>query len=309
MIIVRSTAPVEDVAPVVFNDGPLTAPLRWRWLAPWLDRGWDLTDLTSPVLKLRGATGTGQVDPEHRWAQAAQLDGADWGGMRIGIGEATLPLQVRGVDSADFLAHHDLFMASLDPERVGVLEVQRPDGQTRRQLCRYESGGDAPIVLDPVMQHRVRYDITWALADPYWTGDPIVARFNFELPPPFFPGPPFVLGSSSSLNRAQVTNPGDVAAHATVRVNGPFTGFEIGIGTSRVTYGRRAVAGEWVEIDLRPRRLTVLDQAGVDRWDDVTDFAAPALPPGTSDLVTTVNGAGPGSGVVVSFTPRYRRAF
>lgn len=311
MIIVRATGleVVEEPAPVVFNDGPATASLSWRWLAPWLDLGWDLTDLTSPVLKLRGATGTGQVDPEHRWSEAAQLDGADWEDAHVGIGEVTLPLQVRGHDSADFLVQHDLFARSMDPKREGILQVRRPDGQWRQQLCRYAAGFDAPIVLDPVMQHRARYDITWATADPYWTGEPVITPFEYDDAPPFFPGPPFTLAPSVSLDRAEVVNPGDVPSHAVVRVNGPFSGFSVGVGAARVAVTRTAAAGEWVEVDMRPRRLTVVDQSGVDRWDDVDDFAAPPIPPGTSELTTTVLGSSPGSSVVVSFTPRYWRAW
>jgi hypothetical protein len=309
--VILVTVPVVDAGneePRV-ETGPATNALSWTWTAPWLDRTYNLTDLTSPVLKLRGATGTGQADPTHWWSEAPTIDGSEWEGSRTGRGSVFLPLQVTGFDTADFMTNHDAFVATLDPKREGLIRVTRPDGTWREASCRYESGADLPITLDPVMACRAVYGITWATADPYWRGEEIIARFENETPPPFFPFPPLVLASGQSLANAPVTNPGEVAAYPVWRIEGPFSSFSVGVGDSLAEMTLAKVTGQWVEIDMNPRRGTFRDETGADVGDYVTEWNFEAIPPGTTQLTTVVNGSGVDTAVTLTFTPRYRRAW
>jgi len=309
MIIVVAAPAAGEVVPVV--DGPQVAveALSWTWTAPWLNRSWNLTDLSSPVLKLRGATGTGQADPTHWWSEAPTIDGSQWEGARIGRGQVFLPLEVHAADSATFLVEHEAFMQSLKPRQQGVLRVSRPDGQWREIGCRYESGADLAIELDPVKSHRAVYGITWATPDPYWSGAPVSVTFVQPVATTFFPGPPFTIGAGSSLNSATVTNPGDEDAYPVWRITGPFTSFTVGVGAAVVSMTRTVTAGGWIEIDMTPRALTIVDNAGVDRWDDVTAVEFAPIPPGEVDLVTTMVGSFAGSAASLTFTPRYGRGW
>jgi hypothetical protein len=268
-----------------------------------------LTNPASPVLKLRGATGTGQAPVEHWWTDAAQLDGSEWDGARIARGSVFLPLRVSGHDSMDFIDKHTAFKRSLDPSQLGSLRVSRPDGTSRTIACRYESGADSAIELDPVMMCRAVYGVTWANAEPFWSGEPVVKEFAYAAASSFFPGPPFTLASASTLASATVVNPGDVEAYPVWRVTGPFTGFEVGVGASVVAITLTRTAGQWVEIDMNPRRLTIVDNAGTRRWDAATEAVFEPIPPGEVALTTQVDDPDVGTKVTLSFTPRYREAW
>jgi hypothetical protein len=310
MIIVTRPGEQAEAAGETTTSGPLTQALSWRWDAPWLGESWDLTDRSSPVVKLSGALGTGQADPQHYWGTTSAIDGSTWDGARVNAGQIFLPIMVHAVDTAAFLVEHDRFIASLNPLQVGRITVTRPDGTTRSIDCRYTSGADAAMQLDPVMRCLATYGITWTTPDPYWSGAPIVMEYPYELPGgPFFPGPPFELSSTNTTNSAEVTNPGDVDSHATWRVYGPCTGFTVGIGDSLVSVVRSITAGHWIEVDLHPLRLTVVDDTGTDRWANVTQFARAPIPPGTTQLTTDLDGASAGASVRLSLTPRYRRAW
>lgn len=302
--------PGEPQAPVIVGPpAPFTSPLSWEWTS-WTGESWTLTDLASPVLKLRGATGAGPGNPEHWWADAPYIDGSTWEGTRIPRGSVFLPLMVRGKDSNEFLANHSAFMRSLDPRQQGWLRVSRPDGESRTIGCRYESGGDLAMELDPVVTLSATYGITWVTADPYWQGEPVVLEFDYTDPVPLFPGPPFVINPSRSLVSATYSNPGDVPSYPVWRVQGPFDSFTVGVGSSVVSMALVKDENGWVEIDTNPSKRTMLDESGNDCWLYATaaDFAS--IDPGKDvKLTTTLINAGPGASVTLTFVPRYRSAW
>lgn len=289
---------------------PETSPLAWTWDAPWLGTSWDLTDFSSPVIKLRGVTGAGGAAPEHWWSEAPTIDGADWGGFRTPRGELFLPLMVQGQSSQDFLVQHRLFRSSLSPAREGILSVVQPDGETRWINCRYVSGADSPVTLDPVAACRATYGITWS-TDPFWNGDPVSASFVNDPGAPFFPGPPFSLGKGLTITDASVTNPGDIEAFPVWRVWGPYTGFTVGVGANVVTMSLSRSAGQYVDVDTRPGFKTIIDASGVNRFGAATTVKMNhSIKPGRDvPLFVTVTGAGVGSQVDLSFTPRYWSAW
>lgn len=319
MIIVDPTIvqpPVDGGGGVVVGPPAVfTAPLSWEWTS-WTGDVWNLTDLASPVLKLRGATGAGPGNPEHWWADAPYVDGSSWEGARIPRGSVFLPLMVRGKDSNEFLANHSAFMRSLDPRQEGWLRVTRPDGESRTIGCRYESGGDLAMELDPVVTLSATYGITWATADPYWQGEPIILDFGYTDPAPLFPGPPFVINRARSLASATYSNPGDVASFPVWRITGPFDSFSVGFAATATTKARlismdvAKPADGWVEIDTNPSELSMFDEDGQDMWLSATDADFAPLEPGQDvKLTTTLANAGPGASVTLTFTPRYRSAW
>lgn len=283
-----------------------TAPLAWTWIGPD-GTEWNLTDRTSPVLKLRGATGVGLGTPEHVWVDSPTLDGSTWDGVRIPRGEVFLPLMVRGTDSLDFLRKHGEFLRSLNPREWGTLRVDRPDGESRYIKCRYQGGADTPIDLDPVKVARATYGITWATEEPYWTGEPIEVRIENPTDLPLFPGPPFNINSAQTFASARFTNPGDSDSSAAWRINGPFTGFSVGLGESLVTMALTKTVGGWIDIAGQPGAYGyITDETGADRWLSASAVSFATIPPGVNvPLSVAVQGASDTSLVQMWFTPRY----
>lgn len=309
MILVTTTAPV-DAPPVEETPPEVTSSqMTWTWSADWLDRSWDLTDVSSSVVKLAGATGIGQVDSTHWWSDAPTVDGSHWEGLNTPRGSVFVPLLVQGDTFETFYAEHTAFMRSLDPRREGTLRITRADGRWREIGCRYTSGGDMTADYDVTASLAATYGITWATADPYWRGEEVVARFANSAGGPFFPGPPFTITPGLNLQDPTIVNPGDLDAYPVWRIEGPFTAFSVGVGDSLVEMTLTRSAGQYVEIDMHPRKLTIRDQAGVDRWDNVTEVSFSSIPSGQTTLTTNVTGAGTASAITLTFTPKYRRAW
>lgn len=305
-----ATTPVEETPelPRPRRPVPEVEALSWRWTTP-SGEVWELTDWRSQIIKLKGATGAGQSPVEHWWQDSPSIPGSTWNGSRVARGQVFLPLLLRAASSLEFLAVHERFMAALDPQGESVIRVTHPGGSWRETRCRYESGADMAIDIDPVKSRQARYGITWAQPLPFWLGEPVSAEFVYSAGGAFFPGPPFLLLPSEVLGSAQVTNPGHVEAYPVWRINGPFTSFSLGVGAAQVSGTLTKAAGQWVEIDTDPRALTVLDESGTDRWTSLTAATFDGIPPGLSDLVTSLAGAGAGSSIELEFTPRYRSAW
>lgn len=291
---------------------PERTGLRLSWTAPWLGRTWELSDCDAPVYRVLGPVSNGLTDPSHQWLTAAKINGSLWQDHRVDVARETHLVGIETTTTAEFAVEHAAVMAWADPTREGLLRWTRPDGTWRELACRYESGlGLSSWEGDPFEQCRALYPVTWVAADPFWAGPPMVLSFPYEVASSFFPGPPFTFAAASSLNSSQVDNPGDVPSYALWRVTGPFSSFTVGVGDALVQMAVSKAAGQWVEIDMRPGVYTMLDETGADMWDFQSEAAFEPIPPGVSDLTTSVSGSnlGPTSGVTLSFTPRYRSAF
>lgn len=301
----------EQVEALAIEDEAIPEPIpatTLEWSVPWMGRTWNLTDPASPVFKMEGWKGLEGAAYDHWYSTAPTLDGATWGGMRVERGEVSGPVFVSGPDLATFLAEHALFLRSLNPAREGYLRRVRPDGDYRQIACR----SDAPPVRasdrDMLVDLFVTYGLTFS-TDPYWQGPAVERLFEYEVGVPFFPGPPFTLGKNFSIEDATITNPGDVEAFPTWRVTAPFTAFQVGVGGALVKATLTKATG-YVDIDMNPDRLTVTDEAGVDRWSSLTDAAFTSIPPGDElPLALSVTGAAVGSSVRLAFVPRYWSAW
>ena len=290
IIISQAAAPVTDRKPALQRVG--RRPRLRIWWESWAGEVWEISNTSAALFALQGAAGFGLPDVDHQVSESALLDGATWGGVTTAAQEPMIPLRVEGPTTTEFLALHDAVMRALEPTRESWVTVERPDGQSRRSAFRYKAGGDAPLELDPVEVRRATYGITWLRTDPLWQGEPVEVSFSADVvarrSPP---SPPHFLRNSRSLARSTMTNPGDVGTHTVVRVEGPFSGFTIGIGDAVTTATMTKAAGQWVEIDMRPR-ANITDNTGTDRGSAamIVDMA-PELPPGDTELVTVVEDA------------------
>lgn len=303
MILLTDNGPVEVVEP----DAPAGAEPAPQLGFTWTGGdgvGWDL--VRGPAWILSGARGFGMPTPQH-WVSQSLLDGGDWNDLRFPPRDVYMPVELR---ASDIIETDRSFFAGLNPRTEGALRVTRPDGTWRELWCRYTEGADGEYELDPMLAGSLVYPIRLIAADPFWRGSPVADRFAYpSATPSFFSGPPFRLAPSNVLGESTVTNAGDVDAYPVARVEGPFTGFSVGVGDALVTMTLTKAAGEWVEIDGNRDRLTILDEQGTDLWDVASDVAFAPIPPGEVTLTTVVSGAAPGTAVTVSFTPRFFRAW
>lgn len=306
-------------------DGPTrqVGTLGYRWRG-WSGQEWDLVDPNSKVAKVRGATGFGFAEVVHAYDDAPAIPGSVWGGSRDSRGTLFLPIVVRGDDSADFLAVHRAFCDTLDPDTEGILVVTTPAGDERWARCRYASGLDSPVDIDPVASCKVAYPVGWDRADPYWLGETVTATFTEDPADVGGGGPPFfsaagassvvTIASSNTLSEGTVSNPGQVRAFPRWRVVGPCTGFTVGVGdgptAAVVAMTASLTADQFIDIDMDPRRLTVVDHTGTSRLADATALRFAAIPPGDDiPLTMVIAGGGAGSSATLEFTARYRTAW
>lgn len=311
MIIVANVSPGGDVStPTVPFQQPATAePLMCTWTS-YTGDSWTITDRRSPVFATQGATGLGMPDFTHWWQDSPSQDGSTWVGGKFPRGTIMIPLYISGETSADFLVNNRAFRRSLNPRQVGTLRFVTPDGAYREIGCRYTTGADAGITLDPVLGRRIAYTPTWETADPAWSGPPVTVSFRYDVPLDWLDAEPnmFWFNSGRSLSSATVTNEGDLDTFPIVRVRGPFTGFTVGTASGVVTMAVTKTSAGWVDIDPRPDKRTLLDEAGVSMWPYASEenLEGMVVPPGADVPVTTqLIGAGAGSSVDLTFTPRY----
>ncbi len=269
---------------------------------------WDLND--GAVTAQAGASGFGIPTPTHWHTEGPSLDGSRWQGMRTGSRSVFLPVRLAAETSEAMLELERAFFVGLDPAREATLSVQTPDGSIRSLALRYVEGAEGEYEIDPILAGDAAYGLRFIAANPFWAGKLVRTTYRYGVATAMFPGPPFNLNPSDLLQDSTVDNPGDVPAFPKWTVRGPCSAFTVGVGTAVASMTIALAAGQWVEIDMDPRRLTIVDQAGVDRWDDTTDVAFEPIPPGPGVGVTTdVVGSGAGTEVELRFTPRYRRAW
>ena len=264
---------------------------------------WDL--VAGPAYILSGARGFGLPTPQH-WMKETLLNGATHTGLRFPARDVYMPVEI---DTDDMLAQDRKFFAGLDPFTEGRLRVTTPDARWRELPCRYVEGAEGEYEGDPLLFKRATYAIRMVAADPFWRGAPVSVSYGYAGGSSFFDGPPFRLAPSNVLGQGTVVNDGDVSAYATWLLEGPFMGFSVGIGTSLVEMTVTKAAGEWVEIDGNPTRLTIRDETGIDLREQASEVKFASIPPGETTIDTTLNGASTGSRVTVSFVPRYYRAW
>ena len=302
MIIVTDNGPIEVLEEVEART-PVRPGLEITWTgadgAPWnLCRG--------PVTLMSGARGFGLPTPQH-WRRENLSHGAMHAGLRFPPREFFLPVRIR---HQSILEQERAFFAGLDPRACGRLRVTTPDAQWRELELRYDDGAEGEYDVDPLVRRHTASGMRMTAEDPFWLGEPVVAEFPYPTDTPaFFTGPPFRLAPSEVLGRSSLTNPGDVDAYAVWRIQGPCTGFSVGIGDQVVTMTRTMTAAGYVEIDTNPAAKTIRSQTGTNLWSQAAEVSMAPLPPGEVEVTTAVLGAAAGTSVTVSFTPRYFRAW
>lgn len=278
--------------------------------------GFELLSLDSGVRAAPGIRGLTLPQWQSWDSTSPAIAGQSHRGSRALPRECLLAVWVLSdAGSLAWIEHDRAFASTLDPDRPGVWEVTHPDGQRRRLSCRVTEDGVGALDRDPSVPGWVGYQLGMVADQPFWEGDPVQRQWINTVPVNFFGGtpggfgPPFVIGTGSTISGATITNRGEVETYPIWQIDGPWTTVTVGTAGRTATLTANVLAGQSRFIDTRPDRLTVTDQDGADRIAELSatsDLLSP-IPPG-AEVPLSLSMTGTGA-VTATITPLYRRAW
>lgn len=292
--------------------------IRHEWIP---DAGgiFDMTDYSGFGVQLvEGAVeGLGNPKTDSFTHEPALLDGQTFDGWRALPRDVFWPVLINS-DEAGWDVLQQAWWATLRPGQYGLWRVTKDDDTYRDLRCRFVNEEDGAYATDPSIDGLEVHGIALVADVPWWVGPAVAVTFQepSDALPFFEPGPTHVfnLMSANTVDDATITNPGQLPAWPIIRIDGPSTGFAI--SDYVVTY-MPAISGtidvpdgEYLLINTDPRVQTAqLSQDGQTWMLDVTEQLDNVgffrIPPGTSTLYATINGAG---SMTVTITPRFYRA-
>ncbi|MFF9215633.1 phage tail family protein [Streptomyces viridosporus] len=308
--------PPIDIPEIGYASITYIDPTGARW--PMTDLAGDWYTLAEGVSGLGAASYTLTSDPHPR-------GGARLRHVQVQARTIVWPLFVRGGDHLAFTANwRDLAQAFTRTLRDGPggtptpgwLEVVRPDGTGRRIAVYYADGWDG--------RGQRATGITWDSAvvtlwceDPYWVDlQPQTVHREQGVLVDFLAPYPSV-SSSQVLGDTSVTNPGNIEVWPQWRITGPASRIEFTrVGSPSVAFTLDMeetahgplLAGETVTVSTDPPRVrSALGENLISglNWPEAVLWS---LPPGQSRVTFQLDGAEEGSGVDLTFYPRYETA-
>jgi hypothetical protein len=289
---------------------PKWTSCQHTWVA-WDGSEWDLSHGASGIKLMAGTRGLMDAPIIRYSSKAPAVAGSLWRGSVTDEREAFWPLKVfSDAGSDEWILHNQRFWNTLDPDQTGKWVVTWPSGVRRVLTLRYTGLAEDSDDTDPSLIGWRIYGIQMVAENPYWMGEPITRTFDNKPGENFYGGtggggfgPPFFLSSGTLLERASITNLGDVPVWPTWTVQGPCTTATV----NGVTFPMTLDDGEWVTINTDPTDQVAYDNTGDDRTSELVNFYRFAEIPRGVSVPLTVSMTGLGS-VVVSITPAYRRA-
>lgn len=273
---------------------------------------WDLVQ--GPVYITEGASGFGFPTPTHNWAKSPLYDGGVYRSTNYDVREFAIPLEVDGrflASEAEQRALEVALWKALNPRSEAMLVVTSPSGVSHSIPFRYSGGGDEPFTLDPLLRQDNVYPLEAEAGNPFWTGETVVRTYGVAADLPTFPGPPFNINDSTSLENTTIENNGDEAAWPRWTIDGPYSSVTVGAGNATVTLSTAIANGESRVIEMDPRRgRSIRDGNGNLTWGDATVLEFGTIDPGEQPLV--MSGAGMTVGqtqITLEFDALYLRAF
>lgn len=233
----------------------------------WNGDSFDLTTGDSGVWLAPGARGMEHAPATHQWIDSPAVAGSVWNGSNTDKRDVFWPVAVQRNDGTQsWLDLNRRLWKTWHPRRRGVWSVTQPStagtaGETRTLQLRFVAVDFQPDI-EPTLIGWAEYGLSFVAEQPFWRGPTLsqvwgqnVAAVNFfggvTLGTSGF-GPPFVIGSSSSMATSTVYNAGDVDAWPVWTVYGPCTSATVGIGDLVIEVPVTLLAGEWVQIDTDP---------------------------------------------------------
>lgn len=288
---------------------------------------WPLTDVTEPVqLSKKSLLGLHLPKMAQQWSTSARIPGRRRTGVVLEGQEVELRVHVgdlvgeprRGEQWREL---NDRWWSSLSEEDPGTLVVSSTSGTRSLQLW-LEEATDPAYLTDPAIRGSQGYDLVLGAEDAFWSGPELTVPFEYVTSDDqdYYggragggAGPDFYISGGSQFSNATVTNPGDFDGYPRYLITAPFASAVVGPGNDVVTLPFQTVGSQRVLIDTDPRVLSIVDGEGNDLWPLVGSAIDPIFAPlprrSTVPMTIELEGAETGSGVYVSLTPRYRRAW
>ena len=253
----------------------------------------DLDDAES--LAGAGFSGTGLAPVEAQWLAGAG-SGSTWRGSRILPRELKLPIHFAGDDAEAVAALADDLDFILDPSHAAATLTVTfttppvPPAETPTVVAWAvdvirTDGGDWTWGEDTTGSTWLSTEVTLTAGDPYWT------RTTAETVASVTPG------------TVSLVNAGTAAAWPVWTFTGPLTGFTLtGPGGAEVAWAGVLAAAETVVVNAEAATVYKGATNVYSGLGAVPRFWA--IPAGTTSVSVTVDGAGAGTNVALSYYPR-----
>lgn len=298
--------------------------MQMKWTG-WDGSEWDLTNAAEGAVMLPGVRGLSMPEITHYTTNYASVAGSRWRGHNVEAREAFWPLQIFcDTGSQDWVLRDRAFWRTLRPEKTGTWTVIHPSGEERYLDLRFVDDGQQAFSIDPVLVGWTTYGITLAADNPFWRGKEIRREWAAGQPVNFFSATPggLTISPSTTLDTAQMPNPGDAPAYPKWEVIGPVTNGQVGVNGRNIVIPFSIASGEVLIIDTDPaeQSATLYSYTGnaelgtrvltnpADRTMDLgasPDFA-PIPADGVTDITSSLVGAGK---IALVLTPLYLRAW
>lgn len=293
VVLIDQGSPAPD-----FEGRPPVRGITLYWDS-WDGERYDLTDVAGGIYVVQdGLEGLGYPEITNYKNTSPMLHGSMWAGWLAETRKVYWNVAVyHGDGGQKWVDKAQGFLRSFRPGTTGRWTVELPGGAQYGLTLRYKSGLNGSRDVDPTRRGWHIYGIELEPEQVFFEGpeERIIwnsgSDVNFFGPTGF--GPPFFIGTSQKMEKATITNPGDVEAYATWELVGPFDSASFGLA-GRVTPITFAVPnGQTLILDTNPRSGLTAYLNGVDVMDRIPGFQYPPIPPGEATPVTlTMDGTG-----------------
>lgn len=268
-----------------------------------------LNDRESGFRVLKGITGLNAPPFVLLTSDTPLLDGEQLNDVYAAPRTIVLPMLIAGRTEAEFRERARGLIRDVFPLRgEATLEVAQPDGQRRRVPVMYVDGLEGSEAIDDGGFRWWRTGIRLTALSPWWLGDPYEQQWAYAEPVNFLPITPRRVSSSSILGDVTLTNPGDVETYPEWSLTAPATGVTLTrLDTGESLHVDAPVpAGRTLRIVTAPRETQLALDDGTPMWSALGNGSSFwPLPVGEAPLSLQVAGAGVGTELVLSYTPRY----
>lgn len=299
--------------------------MQMKWTG-WDGSEWDLTNAAEGAVMMAGVRGLTMPPVTHYSTNYASIPGARWRGHNVASRECFWPIQIfTDVDSQDWVLRDRAFWKTMRPDKTGIWTVIQPTGEERYLECRFVEDGQQAFSVDPALIGWTNYGITLIANSPYWRGKPLRREWAAGDPVNFFTASSsgLTISPSTTLEQAQMANPGDADAYPIWEVIGPVnSGSQVGVAGRNIGVPFAISAGQVLLIDTDPSQqsATLYNYTGdpddgsrvltnpVDKTNNLTaspDFA-PIPPDEDIQITLTLTGAGK---IAMVLVPLYLRAW
>lgn len=275
----------------------------------------NLTDRHAGYRLMAGATGLDMVRHTYGQRRTPGRAGARTTSVQAEPREIDLPILVQANSASELRERLRRLARAMQPtEGPGRLQVIQPTGESRWVDAWYVDGLEGSEAREAKLPGRwFRGVIGLRADDPYARSHPI--RVGWSLAPAtvgWFPIIPIRLSASGIGARRTISNPGDVDAFCTIRIQGPGRDLVVrNRTTGKVAHLDYEIPadGPSAQITINTHRAaqSITDGYGINLFSYLTDDDPSlwSLLPGDNNIEVQLQSAGTSTEVIVEFEPLY----